>query len=59
MNTIETHIDALLELFEQKEISEQFDQKFCQTLTEIFNTEKASIFEYDPTENGIFLISQH
>jgi len=44
MNTIETHIDALLELFEQKEISEQFDQKFCQTLTEIFNTEKASIF---------------
>jgi transcriptional regulator with GAF, ATPase, and Fis domain len=49
MNTIETHIDALLELFEQKEISEQFDQKFCQTLTEIFNTEKASIFEYDPT----------
>ena len=32
MNTIETHIDALLELFEQKEISEEFDQKFCQTL---------------------------
>jgi hypothetical protein len=59
MNSSETLIGALLELFEQKEISEQFDQKFCQTLTEIFNTEKASIFEYDPTENGIFLISQH
>jgi hypothetical protein len=43
MNALETRINALLELFEQKELSEEFDQKFCQTLTEIFNAEQASI----------------
>ena len=53
MSSLETRIDALLELFEQKELSEGFDQKFCQTLAEIFNAEKASIIEYSPTSQRL------
>lgn len=46
---METRINVLLELFEQKELSKEFDQKFCHTLTEIFNVEQASIIEYNAT----------
>ena len=53
MNTLETRIDALLELFEQKELSEEFDQKFCQALAEVFNAEQASIIEYNPTSQTL------
>jgi signal transduction protein with GAF and PtsI domain len=54
MNALETRINALLELFEQKELSEEFDQKFCQTLKEIFNAEQASIIEYNPASQRLF-----
>jgi hypothetical protein len=47
MNTIEINIDTLLDLFEQKELTEEFDHRFCQALTEVFNAELASIMEYN------------
>jgi transcriptional regulator with GAF, ATPase, and Fis domain len=53
MNTLEERINALLQLFEHKELSEEFDQKFCQALTEVFNAEQASIIEYNPTSQTL------
>jgi transcriptional regulator with GAF, ATPase, and Fis domain len=53
MNTLETRIDILLELFEQKELSEEFDHRFCRALTEVFNAELASIMEYNPASQTL------
>jgi transcriptional regulator with GAF, ATPase, and Fis domain len=53
MNTIETHIDTLLDLFQQKELTEEFDHRFCQALTEVFNAELASIMEYNPASQAL------
>ncbi len=54
MNTLETRIHALLELFEHKELSEEFDRRFCQALTEVFNAEQASIIEYNPASQTLY-----
>ena len=53
MNALETRIHALLELFEHKELSEEFDHRFCQALTEVFNAELASILEYNPASQTL------
>ena len=53
MNALETRIHKLIKLFEHKKLPEEFDRRFCQALTEVFNAEKASIVEYDPVSQTL------
>jgi transcriptional regulator with GAF, ATPase, and Fis domain len=53
MNALETRIQTLIELFEHKKLPEEFDHRFCQALTEVFNAEKASIIQYNPASKTL------
>lgn len=53
MSALETRIQTLIKLFEHKKLPEEFDRRFCQALTEVFNAEKASIIEYNPANQTL------